>query len=939
MIINTIQNNFSAGELSPDVWARIDRPFYKNGLEICRNLIPLLTGGCRFRPGSLYSTHTKLNRDALGLPYRFNVEQAYSLEFTDYKVRVHTQGGVILETALTVTGITKADPGVVTCTGHGLDDGDEVYVSGVVGMVEVNQQFFLIKYINANSFSLTDIDGNDIDTSDFTAYSSGGSVARVYEIDSPYLASEAPQIKYCGTADLMYLFHPDHEPRVLIRAGNTSWSIAAYTRYSAEWAIDAITQANPGVITTTGDHTIQTGDRIYISQIEGMTELNDTEFLAVRTGAKTLTLKNLAGTAIDTSSYLTYSDKGKIAKVRDAAKTISGVTRAAAGVVTCTGHGYSTNDKIYVDGVVGMTELNGSFYWVEKIDANSFYLTDELGTRLATTSYTAYTSGGSAYLIHGLFTKIGDFPSAGGLYGGRMAIGGTDNDPDGMWMSMGPDPQTGASRYDDFSIGTTDVDALVFILASQNLQAHRVYWFSGTPNFMLVGTSSGVFKANGGSDGAPITPTAIAVSPISNVGAANIMPILVGNVTYYVEQGGLSVRGFGYSLIDDSYKAFDKNIISDEITTGGIIQLAYAKGRPELILAVRGDGVLLSCTILETEEIAGWARHILEDAAVISVVTEPQASNFDRIGLFVERIIDGSTRRYIEYLAEDPQIPDFSDYFTGEDNYAEDKEKFEKILFELQKQFVRLDSAVVLDTVQNIGITLSALSGSAVTLTADSALFEESDVGRYLYVKYVLGSETGAALITGYTSSTVVTVQVVQTFSSLTYASGEWYFLASRIGGLGHLEGETVGILTDGGVHSDEVVSGGYVDLDYPARYVILGKRYTGIGRTPDIEVAIPGGTAQARLRSTEQLFIKVRNTLGGKFGVAQRSLYTMTEPLYRRAGQSYYDRPPALVTGLKQIPVQDTWANEKKFVFVQDQPLPMTLLAVIPSYDIGEEE
>jgi hypothetical protein len=36
---------------------------------------------------------------------------------------------------------------------------------------------------------------------------------------------------------------------------------------------------------------------------------------------------------------------------------------------------------------------------------------------------------------------------------------------------------------------------------------------------------------------------------------------------------------------------------------------------------------------------------------------------------------------------------------------------------------------------------------------------------------------------------------------------------------------------------------------------------------------------------------------------------------------------------------LRETWANEKKLYFVQDQPLPMTLLAIVPSEDIGEEE
>jgi hypothetical protein len=305
-----------------------------------------------------------------------------------------------------------------------------------------------------------------------------------------------------------------------------------------------------------------------------------------------------------------------------------------------------------------------------------------------------------------------------------MAIGGTDNDPDVFWLSMGPDPETGETRYDDYSIGTTDVDAMVWVLSSSNLQAHRIYWFTGTPKFLVVGTSSGLYKVNGGQDGDAITPTAIHSDAVSSIGAADMMPLVVAGQTYYIEQGGRTLRSFGYSLMEDSYKAFDKSVISDEITYPGIIQIAYAKGRPDLIYAVRSDGVLLSCTILESDDVAGWARHYIGgDGIVLSVITEPQTSGFDRVGLFVERTIDGHTRRYIEYFSDDPMIPDSSDYYSGEDNEDDDAEAFGKIAFELQKQFIRLDSALVRDTTQATTLVLGATSGTSVTVTAGAAVF------------------------------------------------------------------------------------------------------------------------------------------------------------------------------------------------------------------------
>ena len=939
MGLNFLQNSFASGELSPEVWGRTDRPFYKNGLEICRNFFPLLTGGCRFRPGSEYSIHARLNQDVWGLPFRFNVEQAYTLEFTDYKLRIHHDGGVILETAKTITGLVVAT-GVITSATHGFSTDDEIYIAALVGTTTLNKRFFRVVRVDANTFTLKDVDGTAIDTTAMTAYVSGGTAARVYEITSPYTAAEGPQIKYCGSADLMYLFHPDHEPRVLIRAAAVSWSIATYTRYSAEKNISGITNASPGVITTSTPHGYITGDRIYIAQVLGTTELNQDEYLVEYINTTTFSLKTLAGAAINTSAYGVYISGGKIALVRDVGLAITGVSKAAAGIVTIAGHGLATYDKVYIAGIVGMTELNGLFFWVKKIDTNTFSLTNELGVDIDTSGYTTWSSAGTVTLIHGLFTKIGDFPSGGGFYGGRLNIGGTDNDPDVLWASRGPDSETGETQYDDFSIGTSDTDGMVIVISSQNLQAMRVYWVSGTPKFMLVGASNGLYKVNGGADGDAITPTAIHSDAVSNVGAADMMPLVIGGQTYYIEQGGLTLRSFGYSLMDDSYKAFDKSVISDEITRPGIIQIAYAKGRPEIVYAVRSDGVLLSCTILESDDVAGWARHYFGgDGKVLSIVTESQTTGFDRVGVMVERTINSATRRYIEYLSEDPLVPDQSDYFSDEANEDADKAQFEKIVFGIQKQIIRMDSTLVRDTTQTILLTLNALSGDGKTATAASAAFTAADVGQYIVAKFVDGTEAGIAEIIGFTSSTVVTVNIKETFTSLTMASGYWYLTDQTITGLEHLEGETVGVLTDGAVHSDCEVEDGAITLDYPARYTQIGEKYKGFGRSLDYEIAGVPGTGIARRKTVEKVFVKLRNTLGGKFGFSIKGLYRLTELMFRREGSSYYDRPPALFSGLKDVPIKDAYRSEKHFYFLQDQPLPMEILAVIPSMDVGEEE
>lgn len=67
-----------------------------------------------------------------------------------------------------ITAITQANPGSVTSTAHGFDTDDVVTISGVVGMTEVNDTDFTITKVDANTYTI------GVDTSSYTAYSSGG---------------------------------------------------------------------------------------------------------------------------------------------------------------------------------------------------------------------------------------------------------------------------------------------------------------------------------------------------------------------------------------------------------------------------------------------------------------------------------------------------------------------------------------------------------------------------------------------------------------------------------------------------------------------------------------------------------------------------------------------------------------------------------------------
>jgi len=75
----------------------------------------------------------------------------------------------------------------------------------------------------------------------------------------------------------------------------------------------------------------------------------------------------------------------------ESAKTITAVTKANPAVVTATSHGYSDGDRVYIEDVGGMTQINDRHFTINVLTSNTFELLDENST-----SYTTYTSGGTA---------------------------------------------------------------------------------------------------------------------------------------------------------------------------------------------------------------------------------------------------------------------------------------------------------------------------------------------------------------------------------------------------------------------------------------------------------------------------------------------------------------------------------------------------------------
>lgn len=141
-------------------------------------------------------------------------------------------------------------------------------------------------------------------------------------------------------------------------------------------SITAITKANPAVVTTSASHGFVTGDKVRISGVGGMTQVNNLYFTVTYISPTTFSI------GVNSTAYTTYTSGGTVIEY--------GASQTNPVQIQSTGHGLTNGKVIRIDGVGGMTQLNGQYFTVANATTNSFELSGINGT-----SYSAMTTAGS----------------------------------------------------------------------------------------------------------------------------------------------------------------------------------------------------------------------------------------------------------------------------------------------------------------------------------------------------------------------------------------------------------------------------------------------------------------------------------------------------------------------------------------------------------------
>lgn len=642
--------SFSGGELSEDMYGRYDVDKYGTGCKSLKNFVIMAQGGVFFRPGTKFISEAgNSSKKVRMIRFEFSTEQAYALEFGDQYMRVYRNGGLVLEAAKNVVDVTEGAETLFEVTSHGFSNGNEVYVSNLGGIVDLNQRNFLVSDVTTHTFKLKDKQGNYVDSSAMTAWTSGGTVARVYQIATPYTESQLFDLYFAQTADVMTFVHPSHAPRELTRTGHTAWTITTPT-------------FAPSISAPTGQSAAWTGSGSpSVSQNYKVTAIKDESFEESLPSAA-------ANVTVDTDANWT------------AGEYVTVSWSAVSGAVKY---------NVY-------KEKAGTYGFIGASESTSF-IDDKIAPNTANTPPRARNP----------FDATNKYPSVVTFQQQRQVFASTNLLPDTIFMS-----RAGSYKNMSVSIPNKDDDAITFAIASGQVNKIRHMIPFKNLLAMTTGAEWRI-AADGGYTPTSIeaTPeTDYGSSPVRPLMIGNTA-IFVGKYSRSVRDYNFTFESDGYdgndlsilskhliknrSIVDWSYAAEPDKLVWAVMSDGKMCTLTYMKehkvwgwARQELAADSTGDAIVESVCVVPDE-----------------------VNRRDTVYFLVKRVINGNTVRYIEILQDyiDDPIEDayFFDCGLSYDGAATDEISG---LWHLEGETVGVlaDGNVLPDTtVENGMITLS----------------------------------------------------------------------------------------------------------------------------------------------------------------------------------------------------------------------------------------
>lgn len=945
---SVLQASLAGGELSPAHHGRSDLARYQNSLAKCLNALVDAYGGVMNRSGFRYCTTVKDSTKRVRiLPFEFNASQTYVLEFGDYYMRVLKDGAPVLVSSVPIDWAAGVKYGI----GARVKFGTDWYVSTTS---HVSAATFILDFYNWLPLSSTE----------------------VYELVTPYSASDISKIRIRQSADVVTIAHPAFPPQRLTRKNHDAWTIEDFPFVNGPFEPINIDKTKTvytnkvtggGITVTASVPNFFTADKkgqlLYIEQrnfglpwVAGETGLTAGTTVRRSDGKHYLAVAGtVAGTVTPTHDEGTYND-GKVdwlylhsgfghCRITDVApdgktatadviegqqlpdnslvssagsvKNITGTASTGSPgsllKLTITGHTLSGSvfanvDLVYTD--IGVIKVISGNHKCSVVDADHVTVDDvvALNPIFGSNGQFVYTSGSSSNTTGtykwawSAWNDTKGYPSTVNYFQQRLCFGGTATSPNTVWTSK-------TSNFVNFGTSRpiVDDDALTFDLASNKVDQIRSL-LSLDKLIMLTAGSEWALSGGGNSDA--LTPGNILMKPQGFRGASDALePLVIGESALFLQNKGQVVRSLDFELSKDKFIGSDLTVMANHLVAGKqITAWTYQQCPKTIAWMVRSDGALLGLTYLAEQQVVAWHQHntdgTFEDICSVSGVLEDDVYVVVKRGNL--RTIEKLETRYFERV-EDCFFVDSGLSYDG-----------------------RLDPATGAAWAQTMTVSAGGLVGADSDLDSSAAVFSSADIGSQIVFDTADGMKKFTVTVFNHSQSVTGNFESNFPLDQVGIPQTGWAKGAKTVSGLGHLEGKTVSCLVDGNVERGNVVASGKVVLQNPGVIVHAGLPYNTDIETLDLNLNTPE-TPRDKYKNIPAVRLMVKESRGVFAGPDANHLFE-----FKQRADEAYDQPVGLFTGLAEIRILSTWNKTGRVFIRQSDPLPLTILAVIPEVSIG---
>jgi len=907
----------NSGELSPLLDGRVDKEFYQSGGKVYENLIPLVQGPVIQRSGTGYvkEVKTSANRTAQ-IPFQFNVEQAYVLEFGDLYMRVLKDHAIVLNTGTTITGISQAATAVVTYAGSDIfSNGDKVFVEAVVGMTEMNNREITVANLNAGSNTF---EAQGINSTGYTAYSSGGTVAEIYEIATPYAQADlfdddgTLRIKFAQTGDVMYLVHPSYAPRKLTRTGHAAWTLstAAFTKgpFSAPNGDDTIR-----VLCTAT--TYQPGDAVTVTANSAIFESGHAGMLFF--------MEEIYFDQLAVSPWQSGAPLGAIGDQRSYDGNV--YERRETGSANSTGSTPPTHtDGDAWDGpnVAGTGGEHQKWRYLHSrwaiVQLNTFtdsknmtgtivtYLCNGLDSASQTVTGAASSGGLIRLTITGHNYAEGDYVKVAGVAGTTEA--------NGDWKAI------------NVATNTIDLAGSTFTNV-----------FSGNGTVKRYATWKWALGAFSAARGYPA------------VVAFHDERLMLGATTEEPDTFWLSESGsYDSFALRDANQIVATNAIRGVLANGQVNKMEWALSMDDGLMMGTASAEYLLRAATDSEPLGpgNFRAPVVSGHGSRGV----QPVRVGKSAFFIQRA--GRKIRDLGY-APDPAQKIGTDMTVRAEHLFQRSpviamgwvQEPDALLwcvhangllraFTFQhEQTVYAWGRHILGGYSDSGNTLPPVVESVVSIPAPDGTQNELwlivkryiDGGTKRFHEYVRPRWTPTT-----DDQATALEDAVMSDSGLTYDSTA----TSTVSGLWHLRGQTVAVLADGKIHPNVVVdTGGKVTLNYEASVIQIGLPVRSRFKSMRLETLTQSGTAQGKRKVVNKVSVRCIDATGFKYG---RDFTTMKRKEFALQSQPLGTAIP-LFNGDKTVDWPGEWGPDAFLCLENDKPVPFGVAAIFPQVETAQ--